>query len=183
MKKLLIGSELFFLHAKDCSDGQGMPARNVFMGCVECSGAKGCPRNGRRGATCSAAKCKADYAAGRRPDAAVVRGIDIEAPAFNEMMPSGTWIQELDEILGERCCVLAQLTKKKRKNGPGTAYAQQYLCRGKYLEEDGDEDDDDDDAPEPNTYWIDEADLLETIAKDDVKAALVARHERVLADM
>ena len=53
----------------------------------------------------------------------------------------------------------------------------------KYLEEDGDEDDDDDDAPEPNTYWIDEADLLETIAKDDVKAALVARHERVLADM
>ena len=74
--------------------------------------------------------------------------------------------------------VLAQLTKKKRKNGPGTAYAQQYLCRGKYLEEDGDEDDDDDDAPEPNTYWIDEADLLETIAKDDVKAALVARHDR-----
>ena len=135
MKKLLIGSELFFLHAKDCSDGQGMPARNVFMGCVECSGAKGCPRNGRRGATCSAAKCKADYAAGRRPDAAVVRGMDIAAPAFNEMMPSGTWIQELDEILGERCCVLAQLTKKKRKNGPGTAYAQQYLCRGKYLEE------------------------------------------------
>ena len=45
MKKLLMGSELFFLHAKDCSDGQGMPARNVFMGCVECSGAKGCPRN------------------------------------------------------------------------------------------------------------------------------------------
>ena len=71
MKKLLMGSELFFLHAKDCSDGRGMPARNVFMGCVECSGAKGCPRNGRRGATCSAAKCKADYAAGRRPDAAV----------------------------------------------------------------------------------------------------------------
>ena len=34
-----------------------------------------------------------------------------------------------------------------------------------------------------NTYWIDEADLLEAIAKDDVKAALVARHERVLADM
>ena len=63
------------------------------------------------------------------------------------------------------------------------AYKQQYLCRGQFLEEDGDEDDDDDAAPAPNTYWIDEADLVATIAKEDVKAALVKRHERVLADM
>ena len=98
-------------------------------------------------------------------------------------MPEGTWVQEVDEILGERCCELCRLSHKKRKNGPGTLYQQQYLVRGKFLEEDGDEDEDEDDSPEPNTYWVNEVDLLETIAKADVEAALVARHEHVLGNL
>ena len=98
-------------------------------------------------------------------------------------MPEGTWVQELDEILGERCCELRRLSHKKRKNGPGTLYQQQYLVRGKFLEEDGDQDDDADDSPEPNTYWVNEVDLLETIAKEDVEAALVERHEHVLGNL
>ena len=54
-------------------------------------------------------------------------------PSFMEMMPEGTWLQELDEILGERCCELRKLSHKKRKNGPGSLYQQQYLVRGKFL--------------------------------------------------
>ena len=51
------------------------------------------------------------------------------------------------------------------------------------LEEDGDEDDEEDDSPEPNTYWVNEVDLIETIAKEDIKAALVTRHEHVLSGL
>ena len=60
---------------------------------------------------------------------------------------------------------------------------RQYLVRGKFLEDDGDEDDDEDDSPEPNTFWVDEVDLVDTIAKEDIKDALVLRHERVINDL
>lgn len=36
---------------------------------------------------------------------------------------------------------------------------------------------------EPNTYWVTEADLLQTIGKDDVKDALKRRQERVLQEL
>ena len=36
---------------------------------------------------------------------------------------------------------------------------------------------------EPNTYWVNEVDLLESIAKNDVKDALRLRHERVMNDL
>ena len=104
-------------------------------------------------------------------------------PSFMEMMPEGTWLQELDEILGERCCELRKLSHKKRKNGPGSLYQQQYLVRGKFLEEDADDNDDDDDSPEPNTYWVNQVHLIETIAIADIKAALVTRHEHVLSGL
>ena len=56
--------------------------------------------------------------------------------------------------------------------------------RGTYLEDDGEADDDDeDDTPEPNTFWVTNTDLLDTIAVEDVKAALRARHEAVLDDL
>ena len=103
--------------------------------------------------------------------------------SFLEMMPEGTWIQELDGILGERCCELSRMGHKKRKNGPGSLYRQQYLVRGKFLEEDSDEDGDEDSSPEPNTYWVDETDLVESIAIEDIKAALVTRHEHVLSGL
>ena len=158
----------------------------VFRDCVECGGAKGCPRNGRGGRTCSSNECKDNYRKKRKDvDSAPTVGLgDAEPQATFEMMPSGKWIQDLEEILGERCCQLRQLSQKKRKNGPGSMYNQQFLVRGKFLEEDGDEDDSDaDDCPEWNTYWMDAVDLLATIAKTDVKAALVARHARVIEEL
>ena len=161
-------------------------APKVFKGCVECSGTNKLPRNGKRGATCSAHACKAAYAAKRAARAAAAAAelpAGEAAPALGEMMPEGMWVAELDEILGERCCELRSMTHKKRKNGPGASYRQQYLVRGKFLEDDGDEDDDDDDSPEPNTFWVDEVDLLETISKGDVKDALILRHERVINDL
>ena len=36
---------------------------------------------------------------------------------------------------------------------------------------------------EPNTYWVTEADLLQTIGKDDVKDALKRRQARVLQEL
>ena len=162
-----------------------MPAR-PFRDCVECSGSKGLPRNGKRGATCTASSCKAAYATKRKAKAAATVAelpADPAVAAASEMMPAGMWVCEIEEILGERCCELHNLTHKKRKNGPGSSYQQQYLVRGKFLEEDGDEDEDEDDAPEPNTFWVNEMDLLETIAKEDVKDALRLRHERVMNDL
>ena len=47
----------------------------------------------------------------------------------------------------------------------------------------GDEDGDEDSSPEPNTYWVDETDLVESIAIEDIKAALVTRHEHVLSGL
>jgi len=154
---------------------------------VECSGANGQPRNGKNGATCSANSCKMAYARKRKSaasPAAAELPADDAATAVGEMMPAGMWVYDLTEILGERCCELRLLSHKKRKNGPGGAsYCQQYLVRGMFLEEDGDEDDEDDAAPEPNTFWVNKVDLLETIAKEDIRKALVARHESVLEDL
>jgi hypothetical protein len=161
-------------------------APRAFKGCVECGGKKGLPRNGLRGATCSAHSCKSAYATKRKASAAADAAelaSDEAAPVPSEMMPSGMWVADLEEILGERCCEVRNLTHKKRKNGPGTSYRQQYLVRGKFLEDDGDEDDDEDDSPEPNTFWVDEVDLLETISKEDIKDALNLRHERVIGDL
>mmetsp|Transcript_5024 Transcript_5024/g.16342 ORF Transcript_5024/g.16342 Transcript_5024/m.16342 type:complete len:86 (+) Transcript_5024:282-539(+) len=61
---------------------------------------------------------------------------------------------------------------------------QEYLIRGTFLEDDGDEgEEDEEDVPEPNTYWVTEEDLLQTIERDDVRAALKERQERVLGDL
>ena len=37
--------------------------------------------------------------------------------------------------------------------------------------------------PEPNMFWVEKADLLETIDAEDVKTALIERHECVLRDV
>ena len=161
----------------------------AFKGCIICKGSSGRARNGAGGKTCTAHTCKTAYKERRAALAGGDAGYntieDEKAAAFDEVMPEGTWVQELDEILGERCCELRKLSHKKRKNGPGTGsfYQQQYLVRGKFLEEDGDEDDEEDDSPEPNTYWVNEVDLIETIAKKDINAALVTRHEHVLSGL
>ena len=43
--------------------------------------------------------------------------------------------------------------------------------------------DSEEDVPEPNTYWVTEEDLLQTIERDDVRTALKERQERVLGDL
>ena len=100
-----------------------------------------------------------------------------------EEMPAGMWVHEIEEILGERCCKPHQLSPKKRKGDPGSAYYQELLVRGKFLREEEDEEDEEDEDPEPNTFWVAQDTLLETIAKEDVTSALKERHERVVDDL
>ena len=160
----------------------------IFKGCVECSGARKRPRNGDGGATCSAAQCKKAYKQRRSApqtaqDSEDPASLDTIQRSAGDMLPAGKWVHEIEEILGERCCEPSQLTYKQRKNGPGSAYVQQYLVRGTFLEEDGDDDDDDDETPEPNTYWVLAVDLSETILARDIKVALRQRFERVIGDV
>jgi hypothetical protein len=158
----------------------------VYKACVICKGRRGQPRNGKTGKTCSANQCKLEYKEQRaQRGIAPTDGLanDIAAQAAAEAMPDGMWVHEIEEILGERCCELHTLSKKKRKNGPGSAYRQEYLVRGTFLEEDEDDEDEDDDTPEPNTFWVEKGVLLDTIAKSDVKAALEKRHKRVLSEL
>ena len=109
-------------------------------------------------------------------------GLDVAGdPSDAGKMPEHMWVKEIEEILGERCCEPHQMSKKKRKNGPGKTYWQEYCVRGHFLEDDGDaEDDEEDDVPEPNTFWVEQGVLLDTIDVEDVKEALRARHEAVL---
>ena len=155
----------------------------AFSGCVICKGQKGCVRNGKRGKTCAANECKNKYRDERAQQPTVGPVAAAEQPVADKM-PDGMWVHEIEEILGERCCEPHKLSKKKRKGGPGSAYKQEFLVRGTYLEDDGEADDDDEDnTPQPNTFWVTKTDLLDTIAVEDVKAALRARHEAVLGDL
>ena len=158
-----------------------MPTR-VYKDCVICSGQEKRPRNGPGGSTCSASRCKRAYKEQRAlPTVGLALGTDALHP---EKMPANKWVQSIEEILGERCCEPLKLSHKKRKNGPGASCKQEFLVRGYFLEDDGDaNDEEEDDTPEPNTYWIEKDDLLETIAIADVKDALQQRHEEVLEDL
>ena len=158
----------------------------AFKACAICKGRRGNPRNGKAGKTCSANQCKQEYKEQRAQcGIAPTDGLanDIASQAAAEAMPGGMWVHEIEEILGERCCELHKLTKKKRKNGPGSAYSQEFLVRGTFLEEEGDDEDEEDDTPEPNNFWVEKSVLLDTIAKSDVKAALEERHKRVISEL
>ena len=156
-------------------------ASHIFKGCVICKGKKKRRRNGSGGSTCSASECKNKHKEQRALQSTVGLGAGDTADA--EEMADGMWVHEIKEILGERCCQPNKMSHKKRKNGPGNTYLQEFLVRGTFLRDDGDADTDDeeeDDAPEPNTFWVEKADLLETIDRKHVKAALRARHNAVL---
>ena len=101
----------------------------------------------------------------------------------HEEMPETMWVHELQEILGERACVVRKLSKVQLKCGPRSAARQQFLVRGSFLVEVEDGDEELDDTPEPNTFWVHQADLLETIAVGDVEEALEARQETVMAGL
>ena len=99
----------------------------------------------------------------------------------HDEMPDNMWVHELEEILGERACVLQKLTKVQRKNGPRSAAKQQFLVRGHFLCVVEDDDEDEDESPEPNTFWVDQDELLHTIVLSDVRKALEQRQKAVLA--
>ena len=165
-----------------------MPARSapVFKDCwyTECAEAN--PRNGKRGVTCTAFICKEAYKAHRLKHAedTPTEGAALATTATGDVLPRNMWVSYLTEILGERCCEPHKISKKLRKNGPHSAARQQFLVRGTFLEEDGDSDSDEhDNTPEPNTFWVDKAVLLDTISKEDVKESLRLRHEAVCGDL
>jgi hypothetical protein len=103
------------------------------------------------------------------------------AAVGSDSMPEGMWVHELIEILGERCCRPERLTAKRRRSGPRDSYQQEFLVRGTFLEDDGDEgsEEDEEDVPEPNTYWVTQDDLLQTIEKSVVLEHLHARQDHV----
>lgn len=156
----------------------------VFSDCTVCQGSSGRPRNGTGGRTCTANKCKNQYKALRHGGSEQVE--QVQSPATvqinHEQMPDNMQVEEMNKILGERCCRPSKLAPKRRRSGPGSAYEQEYLILGTFIENDegDDEDDEDEIVPEPNTYWVAEADLLETIDPADVKKLLIERHKEVL---
>ena len=101
----------------------------------------------------------------------------------HEMMPENMWVHELEEILGERCCVVKKLTAVQRKNGPRGKARQQFLVRGRFLQEVEDDDEDEDNEPALDTFWVDQANLLATIAVEDVEEAFETRHDAVVASL
>ena len=154
----------------------------VFKGCVVCKGKQKRRRNGKGGNTCTANECKRVYKE-QRANRSTEQDGAAGALSTSEKMPDGMSVHELHEILGERCCEQYKLTKKKRKNGPGNSYCQEFLVRGTFLQGDDTDDEQEDEMPEPNMFWVEKADLLETIDAEDVKTALTERHECVLRDV
>ena len=147
------------------------------------------PRASANSLRCTGNACKDALRATRQQQggAASSEGLVVAAAqATAEEMPDGMSVHEIEEILGERSCKPSQLSKLRRKNGPGTEYHQEFLVRGSFLQppdEDEDGEREVDDTPEPDMFWVGKADLLRTIHVNDVKEALVARHERVLGDL
>ena len=143
-------------------------------------GKSGRPRNGAGGKTCSANQCKQAYAQKRQQNKQLME-ICTAAGSEPDQLPENMWVNEINEILGERCCEPHMLSKKKRKNGPGSIYHQQFLVRGSFLENDHDaEEEEEDEAPEPNTFWVDQDALVRDVGKESVKKALRVRQERVI---
>lgn len=99
------------------------------------------------------------------------------------MMPETMWVHELEEILGERCCIVRQLSPIQRKCGPRSKARQQFLVRGKFVHEVGEDEEEEDDEPALDTFWVDQDELLSTIAVDDIEEALETRHEAVVAGL
>ena len=107
------------------------------------------PRASPNSVRCTGNACKDALKATRQQQggAASTEGLVVAAAqAAAEEMPHGVSVHEVEEILGERCCKPTEMSKKKRKNGPGKELRQQFLVRGTFLQPaDDDEDDEDDD--------------------------------------
>ena len=162
----------------------------IFTLCVECHGGKGCPRNGAGGLTCSSHVCKEKLK--NRRAALAIEGLPLDAAAphgHGDTLPDGMTVNEIKEILGERCCIPNGMRKKRRKNGPaGRSRKQQFLVRGSFLEaghgdSDSASDSGSDDEPEPNTFWVDKDNLINDVGLPAVKGALEKRHKAVIAEL
>ena len=155
-----------------------------WPGCFNCKGRRGCPRASDNAVRCTADECKRALTAKRAAEKAAapqpVASLAAVGEDAHEEMPETMWVHELQEILGERACVVRKLSKVQLKCGPRSAARQQFLVRGTFLMDVEDGDEEEDDTPDPNTYWVHQADLLETIAVEDVEEALEARQEAVM---
>ena len=166
-----------------------MARSRAFASCFHCQGKSGQPRASLNAIRCgTASACKTALTRKRKQELkeqTSTAGMGDPGLADTEKMPDGMWVHELTEILGERCCQVGKLSKKRRRSGPcGTSYEQEFLARGLFLEEDADDEEaEDEDVAEPNTYWVTRADLLETIDVADVKTALKERQERALEEL
>ena len=158
-----------------------------WPGCEFCGGSKGCPRASPNAVRCTAGECKTALTAKRAAGKAGTLQAEASQAAAgddeHEMMPGNMWVHELEEILGERCCIVKKLSAVQRKCGPRGKARQQFLVRGKFLQEVDSDDEDEDDEPALDTFWVDQSDLLSTIAVDDIEEALEARQDAVVAGL
>ena len=158
-----------------------------WEGCYNCGGKNGCPRASPNSTRCTAWACKMALTAKRAADKdAASQPVALQAAAGDdehEMMPATMWVHELEEILGERCCIIKNLSPVQRKCGPRSKARQQFLVRGRFLQEVESDDEDEDDEPALDTFWVDQTDLLSTIAVDDVEEALETRQAAVVAGL
>ena len=93
-----------------------------WSGCFNCEGRSGCPRASANSASCTASACKRALAAQRAADKpGAWQPVALQAAAAgddsHDMMPENMWVHELEEILGERCCVVKKLSPVQRKCG------------------------------------------------------------------
>jgi hypothetical protein len=158
-----------------------------WSGCFNCGGRNGCPRASQNSTRCTAGACKTALTAQRAAErAGATQPVASQAAAGDdehEMMPGNMWVHELEEILGERCCIVKKLSPVQRKCGPRGKARQQFLVRGRFLQEVESDDEDEDDEPALDTFWVDQTDLLSTIAVHDIEEALEARQDAVLAGL
>ncbi len=157
-----------------------------WPGCFHCEGRSGCPRAAGNSVRCSAAECKRALTAKRAAaKAGASQQVASQAAAGDddhEMMPENMWVHELEEILGERSCSVKKLTLVQRKCGPRSQARQQFLVRGRFLQE-VEDDEEEDDEPAMDTFWVDQTDLISTIAVGDVEEALETRQDAVVAGL
>ena len=108
-----------------------------WSGCFNCGGRNGCPRASPNSTRCTAGACKTALTAQRAAEkAAAPQPVASQAAAgedAHEEMPETMWVHELQEILGERACVVRKLSKVQLKCGPRSAARQQFLVRGSFL--------------------------------------------------
>ncbi|KAL1500081.1 hypothetical protein AB1Y20_012755 [Prymnesium parvum] len=156
--------------------------------CFNCKGSSRKRRASKNSRSCTAYACKKALRKRRLEQGAQLPEASLitqPAPRLTgERMPRNMYVQELRQILGERCCLPSEMSNFCRRNGPYNGGQQEFLVRGYFMEVDTRQDVDTlelrsaeeaDPVGELNLLWVHVDDLSATICKSDIQAALLDR--------